>query len=72
MKIKDVTTESKVEFKDIKLGVVFRLNEDYYMRTNTVAGLNAVCLKNGNMIQVAKTATVTLMDAELLIKGEVM
>lgn len=72
MKIKDITVESKVQFEDIKLGVVFRLDDEYYMRTNIVAGLNAVCLENGQMVSVPLTATITLMDAELVVKGEVL
>lgn len=84
MNIKDTRTDNRVSFKDVKIGSVFMVDDNYYMKTRTIYQeiyddvhwgcevyknvFNAVNLSNGDMVEVSTLTMVEPLNHELLIK----
>lgn len=84
MKIIESTKEHKITFADLKIGDVFKLNNDksFYMKTEKrcfdllddydnyvgYSYFNAVCLSDGRLKTLCNTPEVIPVDCELIIK----
>lgn len=84
MNIKETRTDNRVSFKDVKIGSVFMVDDNYYMKTRTIHqeiyddgyrgcevyknAFNAVNLSNGYMVEVGPLTMVEPLNHELLIK----
>ena len=84
MNIKETRTDNRVSFKDVKIGSVFMVDDNYYMKTRTIHQeiiddsywgcevstnvFNAVNLSNGNMVEIGPLTMVEPLNHELVIK----
>ena len=73
MNIKTNIPDTRVEFRKLKDGDVFRTSNGLYMKidwcSQHLEGKNAVYLKSGQLIYVSEKEMVDLVEHELVIKS---
>ena len=67
MKIEVEYKPFAVKFKDLQMGDVFKIHEDYYMKMEEVDRYNSVNLDNGELKSVYDETVVVPIDATLMV-----
>ena len=67
MKIEVEYKPFAVKFKDLQMGDVFKIHEDYFMKVEEVDRYNSVNLDNGELRAVMDEVVVVPIEATLMV-----